>query len=317
MRVQVVIGLALALACATGTNLGGLWKYKGACATSAVDYRRPVKSATTLFRSKWFAIGWFVAVLGWALHVGALALAPLSLAQAVISGGLVMLGVFAERYFGFKLERRQWFGLALVSIAMVVLAVTSHSEGNHAGYAAGTLAAFEAVIGVLGVALVLSSRLPPVRERYSVALGTAAGLLFGLADVSIKAVTGSSGGALAIVSPWTLTAIAAGVVAFYTSARSLQLGDAVAVIAATAAAANVIGIVAGVVIFGDPIGPGTLIIAGRLVAFVLVVLAVAMMPAPTRAQRAMGDSDDDSARVRREQSEDSWAERPAANEVTV
>jgi hypothetical protein len=33
-------------------------------------------------------------------------MAPISLAQAVISGGLVLLGIFAERFFGFKLSRR-------------------------------------------------------------------------------------------------------------------------------------------------------------------------------------------------------------------
>jgi hypothetical protein len=40
------------------------------------------------------------------LHVGALSLAPLSSVQASLSGGLVFLAVFAERFFGFRLGRR-------------------------------------------------------------------------------------------------------------------------------------------------------------------------------------------------------------------
>ena len=65
-------------------------------------------SAAGLFRSRWFSLGWAVAVVAWGLHVGALALAPLSIVQAVLSGGLVFLAVLAERYFGFRLGRRQW-----------------------------------------------------------------------------------------------------------------------------------------------------------------------------------------------------------------
>jgi hypothetical protein len=40
-----------------------------------------------------------VAIGAWVLHVAALALAPLSIVQAVLSGGLVFLAVFAERFF--------------------------------------------------------------------------------------------------------------------------------------------------------------------------------------------------------------------------
>jgi len=39
-------------------------------------------------------------------------------------------------------------------------------------------------------------------------------------------------------SPWALTAIVAGVIAFYASAPSLQIGDGVAVTALTSLAAN-------------------------------------------------------------------------------
>src|SRR5207244_10155623 len=60
-----------------------------------------------LFRSKWFAIGMGVALAAWLLHVAAMALAPLSIVQAVISGGLVMLTVLAERCFGFTVRSEE------------------------------------------------------------------------------------------------------------------------------------------------------------------------------------------------------------------
>src|SRR5690349_21109804 len=106
-------GLALALGSALGTNVAFLFKQRGAVAAPAVRGRHPLRSAADLFRSRWFALGWAVAVVAWGLHAGALALAPLSVVQAVLSGGLVFLAVLAERYFGFHLGRRQWAGVVI------------------------------------------------------------------------------------------------------------------------------------------------------------------------------------------------------------
>jgi hypothetical protein len=50
--------------------------------------------------------------MAFALHVAALALAPISIGQAVLAGGLVFLAVLAERFFGFELGRRQRIGIA-------------------------------------------------------------------------------------------------------------------------------------------------------------------------------------------------------------
>src|ERR687886_1038275 len=115
MELRLLIGLVFAVATAVATNLGFLWKHRGAVAAPAVSLRAPVRSTTELFRSKWWAIGWAVAVVGWVFHVGAIALAPLSVAQAVIAGGFVVLAVLAERLFGFELRRRPGGGVGLVA----------------------------------------------------------------------------------------------------------------------------------------------------------------------------------------------------------
>ena len=67
------IGILLALGCAFATNLGFLYKYRGANDAAAVSMAHPWRSARDLFRSKWFAIGMAVAVGAWTLHVAALA----------------------------------------------------------------------------------------------------------------------------------------------------------------------------------------------------------------------------------------------------
>src|SRR6478609_8651272 len=117
-------GLALALGSALGTNVAFLFKQRGAVLAPAVQGRHPLRSAVGLFRSRWFALGWAVAVAAWGLHVGALALAPLSIVQAVLSGWLVFLAVLAERYCGSQLGRRQWTGVIVTTTGLAVIAVT-------------------------------------------------------------------------------------------------------------------------------------------------------------------------------------------------
>jgi hypothetical protein len=99
--VSLNLGILLALACAVATQLGFLYKHRGANAAPKVDIRRPLRTVRALFASPWFAIGMGVALGAWILHVGALALAPLSVVQAVLSTGVVILAVLADRLFGF------------------------------------------------------------------------------------------------------------------------------------------------------------------------------------------------------------------------
>ncbi len=282
------LGILLSLVCAFATNVGFLLKHRGACAAPDVSLRHPIDSALGLFRSKWFAIGLLVAIVAWVFHVGALALAPLSLVQALISGGLVFLTVIAERYFGCSVGIRQWAGVGLTALGLVLLAVTLPGGGGaHSSYSLAAMIAFESALLALGTLLVLSPRLGS-HEHHGVMLGTAAGILFGVSDVAIKALTGSVGsdGLTGLLSPWLITCIAASVIAFFASARGLQKGEAVPVITLTSAAANVTAISGGILVFGDPMPKDLLGIVIQSFAFVLVIVAAALTPAPVRAARA-------------------------------
>src|SRR5581483_1263691 len=128
-------GILLALACALATNIGFLYKHRGACAAPAVNVRRPLWTARRLFASKLFAIGMAIAAGAWLFHVAAMSLAPLSLVQAVLAGGVVLLAVMAERMFGLQIGRRQWMGLALMAGGLVLLGLTLPVEhGAHSRF---------------------------------------------------------------------------------------------------------------------------------------------------------------------------------------
>ena len=281
--------VGLAWGSALGTSVAFLFKQRGAVLAPAVRARHPLRSAAGLFRSRWFSLGLAVAVAAWELHVGALALAPLSIVQAVLSGGLVFLAVLAERYFGFHLGRRQWAGVIVTAFGLAVIAVTG---GSHTSalrhYSLAALIAVECGVFAPGAALIrISMRDSLGPAARGLLLGVAAGVLFGVSDIALKYLTEAlHGGLRGIVSEWTLAALAASVLAFYASARGLQLGPGVAVIAFTSVAANLAAIMGGILVFRDPIGIGGVAIVGRVMAFCLVIAGAALMPAPLKARGA-------------------------------
>jgi drug/metabolite transporter (DMT)-like permease len=280
------LGILLALVCAFLTNLAFFYKHRGACAAEPVDIKHPLHSAKSLWCSKWFAIGMAVAIGAWVFHVAALAMAPMSIVQAVLAGGVVLLAVMAERLFGFEVGRRQWIGLGCTAFGLVLLGATLPSAHSaNSSFSTAAMVSFE--VGLLGVGglLILGPRVGAPAEHHGVMLGAAAGILFGVSDVAIKALTGLVGhsGILALVSPWLLVTLLASVAAFYASARGLQDGEAVPVIAVTGTAANITGIAGGIIVFGDPLPGHTLGIVLQTLAFLMVIVASALTPAPVRA----------------------------------
>jgi hypothetical protein len=172
----------------------------------------------------------------------------------------------------------------------VLLGVTlPRVHGAQSQFSVPGMIAFEAGFIAVGALLIMGKRIGAPDHHHGVMLGAAAGVLFGVSDVAIKAITGLVGDVgifSAVLSPWTVVALAASVAAFYASAKGLQEGEAVPVIALTGVAANVSGILGGIVVFGDPL-PGTALgIVLQGLAFALVIVAAALTPAPVRAVAA-------------------------------
>ena len=291
VSLAVGLGLVCALLSALGTNLAFLLKHRGAVAAPAVDMHHPLRSTADLFRSKWWSVGWGVAAVAFALHVAALTLAPISIGQAVLAGGLVFLAVLAERFFGFELGRRQWVGIGLVAGSLSLLTVTGGSGGDaKSDYSLTGMIVFESIAVGIGLLLLLSHLVERIPAQRGVLLGIAAGLGFGISDVAIKALSGDlESGPAGLLSPWSVVIVTAAVFSFFASARSLQIGDGVAVIAVTSVAANLSTIVAGLAVFGDQLGSGPLV-GVRVAAFALILVGAALIPAPVRAGNALAES---------------------------
>jgi drug/metabolite transporter (DMT)-like permease len=280
----LIAGLLLAVGCALAGSVAVLLKQRGAAAAPVVRARHPVNSAIGLFGSKWWTVGWLVALGAWLLHVAALSLDSLSIVQAVISGGLVLLAILAERFFGFHLGRRQWIGLLVTTVGLTVLGLTTAPAVREHASAAALIAVEGGVVALSGSLIYASIRLEPLHPREGILLAMAAGALFGTSDIAIKhLVHPALTHVMLLVNPWTLSALTAMFIAFYASARSLQLGPAITVITFTSLTGNIIALLGGILVFHDPIGNTPLQIAARIAAFCLVILGAALLPGRLRA----------------------------------
>lgn len=288
MTPPVAAGLALAAACALGTNLGWLIKHRGAQASPRMRHRHPWQSLRALLSSRLFVIGFVIATAAGVLHIFALALAPISIVQVVLAAGLVTLAALAGPVCGARVTPRQQAGLLLSAAGLAILAFTLPVIGGaHSSAPSASLTTFAIVVSAAGGALLLAPRIRRLARHDGALIGAASGVFFGVADLAVKALLGlvSHGLVALVLSPWLLVALTAGLVAQYVSARSLQTGDPISVTAMTALAVNVINISGGILVFGDPLATGLPATIAELVAFGLICSATFLTPAPVEPRR--------------------------------
>ena len=146
------LGILLAFACAVATQLGFLYKHRGANEAPSVDVRHPLRSGRALFALALVRDrhGASPSAPGSSTSA-ALALAPLSVVQAVLSTGVVILAVLAERLFGFEVGMRQWLGVAMTAGGLVLLVITLPAHhGAQSSYSLAGMISFETGMLAIG-----------------------------------------------------------------------------------------------------------------------------------------------------------------------
>jgi hypothetical protein len=288
MSLSVGLGLLLALCCSVIALLGFLFKQRGAVDAPAVELRHPLRSTAALFANRWWTLGIIVATAAWFFHVAALSLAPISLVQSVIAGGLVLLTPLAGRVFALPVTRRDWIGVAITAGGLALLAATlgRSADSAHRHYDAPTLVAYVAILTLC--AGVCCAPVLAAARRTGPVLALGAGLLWGGSDVTIKAASGPliHHWLLALFTPQALVITVLSLIGLVVSARSLQLGPPVAVIAITSAAANVVTIAAGPIVFSEPLPDGALALIARLAGFSAVIAGAVLTPGPAAEEAA-------------------------------
>lgn len=276
-------GIVLALVAALMTNFASLLKHRGCHRTEPVSIRQPLRSARRLAGSRWFAAGWGLAAIAWLVHVAALSMAPISIVQAVLAGGAVLLAVISQRIFGDPVERRQWLALLLGGAGLALLALTvPQLHGSHSEFSVGAILGFEGGLALLASGLALGHRSERLAARHGVLLATLAGTLIAFAGIAIKGLLGTEGVSIAVIAPWIVLIVICGALAQYATVAALQRGQAIETIGLIGLVANASQIAGGVLVFGDPLSANPLGIALQVSAFAMVCASALLLPSRGR-----------------------------------
>jgi hypothetical protein len=280
VHVGIVIGLALALASTTLTNLAYSREHDAAAHLPVLSMRRPIHSVHLLLTNRDWLLGFSMETTGFLCYAGALALVSLALVQSVGAGGIGVLAYATARARGRRLPRRQRTGVVLSFIGLLALGISlirGSGQGTH-GSTAAILVWLGATAVLALLVLVGGRRL----GRPAVAEGLAGGLFFSIGDLSTKLAT--QGG--------TRVAFVVTLIIGYTLGTSLlqigyQRGSALTVAGLATLLTNALPIAAGSVLLKESLPSGGFG-AARLIAYVSVVLGAVLLATPDRSKRGQG-----------------------------
>ncbi len=265
-------GLLLALVSAALINLGFLLQHRGLTAGpsgGAIDrWRHAIRDPSWLGGQ---GLGW----TGFALQLAAVAIAPLALVQAFAAGGLALSVPLAAGIFHHPVSRSQVGAVLLIAVGLAAL-TTGLSIGHDHLRSVGLIMVIAVGTGVgLGIG----------RSRAPWARAVAAGIFYGLADAAIKAISleWHGDGVAALVSGWTLVALAGTFGGFFAFQSALEHEGPVAVISLMNALAALVALVCGLLAFGESLGAGAGIIGLHLAAIAAVLGAVPVLAAAQAA----------------------------------
>jgi hypothetical protein len=265
----VLAGLLLAFASAVLTNLAYLREHDAAARLPVLSMRRPLESARLLLGDRSWLVGFAMESGGFLLYAAALALAPLSLVQAILAGGIGVLAFASARMARRRLAPVEIAGVLLSVLGLVTLAVSL--VGGKAKQGNGQIVPIVLWLGAtaaVAVALVLAGR-----RRYgaAVASGVAGGLFFSIGDISTK---------LATEGGFRVAFAALLVLGYFAGTALLQIGyqagGALTVAGLATLVTNALPIAAGTVVLAEPLPSGAQGVL-RAVAFAAVVAGAVLL----------------------------------------
>jgi len=269
---RLALALLLALGSAGALNWSYLVQHGAVTVLPPLSVRHPVRSLRTLFSNLRWVIGFFTGIAGWVLYVAALALAPLSLVQAVAAGGIGLLALLVWRTTGVALLRREWIGVAAAVVGLALLGISL--AGRHAGSSHGDWIAIAVWLGCSAALATLASRAPGLAP--GAGLGAAAGLMYAAGDIATKAAVGG-GGRLVFVP----VLLACHGLAFIFLQIGFQHGSALATAGVATLLTNAVPIAGGLALFHERL-PGGPLGGVRALAFAAVVAGAAALAKPER-----------------------------------
>ena len=292
MSAVTYTGILLALVATTAYNVGLIQEKRALGQMAALDIRRVLRVIASLMTSKAWLIGFALMLTGLACQTIALTFEPVSVVQPVLASGVVLVLVLSRLVLRERLKGGETWCVAAIAVAVVLLAMSATGAKDSHYASPGWMAAVMVPSAIAGLAFAVGA----LRKRRrgttlaGVWAGVGTGLLYGVAALAIKALSGI------LVGHQTLAGIAIGVlsspylyvlggslaVAMLLFQAALQAGRASIVVPVSNVTGSVYFIIAGTWLFHEhlPTSPGKLVLRLTGIALAVLVLVVLGRQAP-------------------------------------
>jgi len=297
MNAAAYAGIALALLATTAYNVGMILEKRALGRMPTLDIRRVPRLVISLLTSRAWLGGFALMLTGLACQTIVLTFEPVSVVQPVLASGVVLVLVLSRLVLRERLRGGETWCVAAIAVAVVLLALsaTGTAESHHAdpGWMTAVIVP-SIIIGLLVAAGSLRTRRPGAAVS-GVWAGAGTGLLYGVAALAIKALSG------VLVRHQTAMGLVAGVlsspylyvlggclaVAMLLFQAALQAGRASIVIPVSNVTGSTYFIIAGTWLFHEhlPASPGRLVLrlAGITLAALVVITLSRQVPEPVPA----------------------------------
>ena len=200
----------------------------------------------------WMMVGvGVIYLLGWGLHLVAIAYVPLYVAQVGIALSLVVTAILAATVVGEPLALRHWVAIATMVLGLVLVVVAAGPVGSTHFETARTLALYLGSAMTLLLGLVVSRFDGPAS---GVALGVLAGIAYGGSPISTRALVDPHLNAETIVP--ALTVVSYGLLGFWLCSLGLRRAAVTAVNAPLILLETLVPAVIGIAVFDDRVRAG-------------------------------------------------------------
>jgi len=281
-----LVSLAIGLVAAMLVGIG-LVLQQHAAQQAPKAYFLHLRLIAELLRQRRWLLGITIMAAGEILSAWTIGNLDLSVAEPLLATALIFALLVAVPLTGERLQKSEILGAVLLSAGVAALSVSRsvNTEGVRFGSTAYWPAA--AFVGAVALLFVRAGWRRAGQQRATLT-GVASGLIFGISDALTRStlLIVASRGVLAVLTSWPAYCLAAAsLLALWLMESSFSAAPLHASLPGITATEPVVGILLGVVVFGDAIriSPGMIALqAAGILALVTGVILVARAPALSR-----------------------------------
>jgi drug/metabolite transporter (DMT)-like permease len=283
-------GILLALVATGAYNIGLILEKRALGQMPALNLRRVLRVIVSLLTSRAWLTGFALMLTGLACQTIALTSEPVSVVQPVLASGVVLVLVLSRLVLRERLHGGETWCVAAIAVSVVLLAMSATGAKDSHEASPGWVAAVMVPSAVIGLVFAVGSLRARIRRRGTAVAGVWAGagtgLLYGVAALAIKALSGilvshqtAAGIAIDVIaSPYLYVLGGSLAVAMLLFQAALQAGRASIVVPVSNVTGSVYFMIAGTWLFHEhlPASPGRLVL--RLAGIALAVLVLVALP---------------------------------------